>query len=95
MRAARIRVRVAGVGDLSAERGREIRVDATTASRLGITTGAVVECVNPGGAPLRAWVAAIVAGNGGRAEMAGAAMRMLAVADGDEIELRAVHPGAL
>ena len=95
LRAARTRVRVAAVGDLSIERGREIRLDAATAADLGVAEGAVIECVNPHGAPLRAWVVGVRAGNGRRAEMAPAALRMLGLAEGGEVELRAVHSGAL
>jgi hypothetical protein len=51
--------------------------------------------VNPRGAPLRAWVVALLPGNGRRAEIAEAALRMLALADGAEVEVRAVHSGIL
>jgi len=47
------------------------------------------------GAPLRAWVTAIAPGSAGRAEVAPLALRMLGVADGAEVEIRAVHGGAL
>src|SRR5712692_452022 len=57
LRAARLRVRVVAGPDLDAGRGRAIRLDAETAARLGVQAGAVVELVNPRGAPLRAWVA--------------------------------------
>jgi N-methylhydantoinase B len=94
LRAARLRVRLTPVGDLEAERGRLIRVDETSAARLGIGAGAIVELVNPRGAPLRAWVAALLPGNGARAEIAPAALAMLAAGDAP-VELRAVHSGAL
>jgi len=51
--------------------------------------------VNPRGAPLRAWVVGVVPGSGRRAEVAAAALRMLALADGAEVEIRAVHSGVL
>ena len=62
--------------------------------------GAVVELVNPRGAPLRAWVASLTAlhaaaGDAAVAELAPIALRMLAVADGAEVEVRAVHTGVL
>jgi hypothetical protein len=70
-------------------------VDETTARALGVGVGGVVELVNPRGAPLRAWVVALLPGNGRRAEIAEAALRMLALADGAEVEVRAVHSGIL
>jgi N-methylhydantoinase B len=95
LRAARARVRLDPVSDLEADRGRLLRLDAGTAGRLGVAPGAIVELVNPRGAPLRAWVAAVTAGDGGRAEIAGSALRMLALPDGAIVEIRAVHSGAL
>ena len=95
LRAARLRVRLHAVSDLDADRGRLVRLDAHTADRLGVAPGAVVELVNPRGAPLRAWVAALTPGEGGRAEIAPSALAMLALPDGGEIELRAVHSGLL
>jgi len=63
-----------------------------------VTPGAVVELVNPHGAPLRAWVASLAPSPAGAmltAEVAPVALRMLAVADGAEVEVRAVHSGVL
>jgi hypothetical protein len=81
---------------LDARPGREVRLGADAATRLGVTPGAVVELVNPRGAPLRAWVASLAASDAaGRtpvAELAPIALRMLAIADGAETEVRAVHP---
>ena len=94
-RAARLRVRLAAASGLDTARGRAIRLDAETAERLGVAAGAVVELVNPRGAPLRAWVVGVVPGSGRRAEVAAAALRMLALADGAEVEIRAVHSGVL
>jgi N-methylhydantoinase B len=95
LRAARHRVRLAAVSGLDTGRGRAIRVDETTARALGVGTGGVVELVNPRGAPLRAWVVDLLPGNGRRAEVAPAALGMLALADGGEAEVRAVHSGTL
>jgi N-methylhydantoinase B len=108
LRAARPRVRVSAARDLVTERGRAIRVDAETARALGIGPGAVVELVNPRGAPLRAWVVGVMPGSstrraagdtrraaGRRAELDAMAMRMLPTADGAEVEIRAVHSGTL
>ena len=95
LRAARPRVRVTAAPDLESERGRAIRLDAETAGALAVGAGAVVELVNPRGAPLRAWVASLMPGNGGRAEVAASALRMLTISDGAEVEIRAVHSGSL
>jgi N-methylhydantoinase B len=95
LRAARLRVRLGAGPGLETERGRALRLDAGTSARLGVTVGAVVELVNVAGAPLRAWVTTITPGDGGRAEVAPAALRMLGVADGAAVEIRAVHGGVL
>ena len=94
-RAARPRVHVHAAADIDAGPGRAIRLDAESARQLGVTEGAVVELVNPRGAPLRAWVARIMPGNGHRAELAAIALRMLSITDGAELEIRAVHSGTL
>ena len=95
IRTGRLRVHVHAAGDLPSERGRALRVDAETAGALGIGPGAVVELINPHGAPLRAWVIAITPGNGRRAHIAALALRMLNIPDGTELELRALHSGTL
>jgi N-methylhydantoinase B len=99
LHAARLRVRVVSSAGLDTERGREIRLGADVAARLGVGPGAVIELVNPRGAPLRAWVASLTtpsrAGALPMAELAPAALRMLAIADGAEVEVRAVHSGLL
>jgi N-methylhydantoinase B len=95
LRAARPRVRLTPVSDLDADRGRLVRIDTETAGRLGVGPGAIVELVNPRGAPLRAWVAALLPGNGGRAEIAPGAIAMLSGGDRDLVEVRAVHSGVL
>jgi N-methylhydantoinase B len=74
--------------------GRAIRIDTHTAAALGVAVGAVVELVNPRGAPVRAWVAEIV-GAAGHAAVAPIALRMLGIAAGTEVEIRAVHSGVL
>jgi N-methylhydantoinase B len=95
LRAARPRVRLAAAGALDTARGRALRLDAGTAGRLGVTPGAVVEVVNPRGAPLRAWIVGIIPGREPRAEVSPVALRMLALADDAEVEIRAVHSGIL
>ena len=91
----RLRVRFTPVANLDADRGRLVRLDSQTATRLGIGTGAIVELVNPHGAPLRAWVHALMPGDGPRGEIAPDALAMLGLDEGALVELRAVHSGAL
>jgi N-methylhydantoinase B len=93
--AARPRVRVTPAADLDADRGRLVRLDSQTAARLGIGPGAIVELVNPRGAPLRAWVATLLPGDGRRGELSPDALAMLGLTPGSEVELRAVHSGSL
>ncbi|MGH7355762.1 MAG: hydantoinase B/oxoprolinase family protein, partial [Candidatus Rokuibacteriota bacterium] len=99
LRDARLGVRLVAGDGLDDGPGRAIRLDADTAARLGVAPGAVVELVNPGGAPLRAWVVAVTDGvrRGGApaGELAPAALRMLNLADGAEVEIRALHSGVL
>jgi anaerobic selenocysteine-containing dehydrogenase len=80
---------------VDSRQGRAVRIDEATARALGLVPGGVVELVNPRGAPLRAWVVAVLPGNGRRGEIAPAALRMLALADGAEVEIRTVHSGTL
>jgi N-methylhydantoinase B len=95
LRKARLHVRLTAATDLDVAAGRAMRLDAATAQRLGVGAGAVVELVNGRGAPLRAWVTAVLPGNGHRAEVAPSALRMLGTSDGAESEVRAVHSGTL
>jgi N-methylhydantoinase B len=92
---ARLRVRVHPSRDLDAERGRMLRLDEETARALGAGAGAIVELVNPRGAPLRAWVVSLVPGNGHRVEVGVSALRMLTLPDGAEVDIRLVHSGKL
>jgi len=95
LRAARHRIRLRAVPDVDEAPGRAVRIDEATARALGLVTGGVIELVNPRGAPLRAWVVELLPGNGRRGEIAAAALRMLALTDGAEVEIRAVHSGIL
>jgi len=72
-----------------------VRLDRETAARLGVGPGAIVELVNPRGAPLRAWVAALMPGDGPRGEIFPDALAMLGLDEGALVELRAVHSGSL
>jgi len=95
LRGRRQHVRLVPAAGLDGDRGRAIRLDAGTATALGVAVGAVVELVNPRGAPLRAWVTGVMPGGDSRAEVSPAAVAMLAVASGAEVEVRAVHSGVL
>src|SRR5258705_9535083 len=93
LRAARPRVRLTPVSDLDADRGRLVRIDTETAGRLGVGPGAIVELVNPRGAPLRAWIAALLPGTGGPAANPAGRLATLARGDHDLVEGRALHSG--
>jgi N-methylhydantoinase B len=98
LRTGRVRVRVTAGEGLDGPNGREARLSAAAAARLGAAPGAVIEFVNPGGAPLRAWVESLGAGRADGApvaELGPIALRMLAVGEGAEVEVRAVHTGVL
>jgi N-methylhydantoinase B len=98
LRATRLRVRVIASAGLDAPSGREVRLSPEVATRLGVAPGAVVEFVNPRGAPLRAWVVGPItsaAGSGAVAELAPIALRMLAGTDVSAVEIRAIHTGVL
>ena len=94
VRARRIRVRLVAAADLDRGAGRAIRLDAETATKLGVSAGGIVEIVNPRGAPLRAWVVEL--GGDAAAAVSPMALRMLGVVGADiEVEIRAVHSGVL
>ena len=92
-RERRVRARLASARDLEGTVGRAIRLDASTAARLRVAVGSVVEIVNPRGAPLRGWVTAI--GNGIGIAISPLALRMLGIRGDTEVEIRAVHSGML
>jgi len=91
LRGQRVRTRLVAAGNLERAAGRAIRLDADAARRLRVSEGAVVEIVNPNGAPLRAWVAEV----GGSAAVSPLALRMLGIGDDTEMEIRAIHSGLL
>jgi N-methylhydantoinase B len=99
LRAGRLHVRVVAGEGLDARSGRQARLSAAAAARLGATPGTVIELVNPHGAPLRAWVKSLdarCAADGELvAELAPIALRMLAVAEGTAVRIRAIHSGVL
>src|SRR5262249_57449378 len=97
LRATRRRVRLVAAAGLDGERGRQIRLGADVAARLDVAPGAVLQLANPRGAPLRAWVASLVAsspaGSLPVAEIAPEALGMLSVAAGAAVEVPAVPSG--
>jgi N-methylhydantoinase B len=92
LRARRVVVRLTAAADLESARGRAIALDTETARRLGVGSGAVIELVNPRGAPLRAWVADV---GGAATRIAPSALTILDVSEGATLEIRALHSGAL
>jgi N-methylhydantoinase B len=74
--------------DLDESRVRQIALERSTAERLGAGPGDVVEVINPGGAPLRAWVTAILPAGAARAEVSPIALTLLALGPGARVELR-------
>jgi N-methylhydantoinase B len=95
LRATRVRVQLMAVDDLEIGPGRALRLSAASAARLGVLAGAIVELVNPRGAPLRGWVVGLTPGDGERAEASPMVLRMLGLTKGGEVEVRPVHSGAL
>jgi N-methylhydantoinase B len=95
LNATRQRIRLTEADDVNFERGRALRLDETTARALGVGVGGVVDLLNRRGAPLRAWVAGLLPGSTKRAEVAPAALGMLGISNGAEVEVRAIHSGRL
>jgi N-methylhydantoinase B len=91
LRGQRIRTRLMAAGNLEHAAGRAVRLDVDAARRLRVAEGAVVEIVNPNGAPLRAWVTEV----GGSAAVSPLALRMLGIREDTEVEIRAIHSGRL
>ena len=60
------------------------------AERLDADVGAVLELVDPHGAPLRLWVSAI--GDDGQALVSDATLDMLGLATGTSVEVRVLVP---
>jgi N-methylhydantoinase B len=93
--AARVTLRVRGGGDDGAgDPGlRVVGLTAPAAARLGVEGGAVIEIVNPLGAPLRARVAILAgAADGDEARLSAGALSALGVADGAALEVRVLRP---
>ncbi|HEV8306912.1 MAG TPA: hydantoinase B/oxoprolinase family protein [Methylomirabilota bacterium] len=69
-----------------------IRLGGAAAARLGVTGGAVVELVNPRGAPLRAWVDVAPGDDRDHGELPTDALAILGVPDGAAVEVRLLRP---
>jgi N-methylhydantoinase B len=90
LRAARCRVRLEPLPASPGGDDRpECRLSRTAATHLAVAEGDIVEFVNPGGAPARAWVGGIDEGQGSLAWLGGDALALLASA-GADVEVRAV-----
>jgi N-methylhydantoinase B len=88
LRAARVLVEIVSTDGLDESRVAGITLSRPTAERLRAGIGAVVELVEPRGAPLRLWVSAITDGDNGRALVSADTLRMLGLASGARVEIR-------
>jgi N-methylhydantoinase B len=88
LRAARPRVHLRALSGPPAPDARLVcQLSAAAAARLGLVEGDVAEFVHLGGAPLRAWVVAVVVSEGEIAWLPGDACAMLAPR-GESVEIR-------
>jgi N-methylhydantoinase B len=86
--AARVRVALHEADALDETRVAGVVVSRATAEGLGARVGAVLELVDPLGAPLRLWLAAVEENADGRAFVSAATLRMLGLTAGARVELR-------
>lgn len=88
LRQARRSIRLRSAEGLGYKEGRRVsRLGRLAARRLGVREADIVEFVNPGGAPLRAWVEVAPAG-AEEGWLAPDGLAMLGVADGGSAEAR-------
>ena len=92
LNAARIHVELHPTDALDETRVSGIILAPAVAVRLGARVGAVLELVDPQGAPLRLWLAAIAQSDGERAFVSAATLQMLGLAPGTRAEIRALLP---
>lgn len=88
--AARVHVEVHATDALDETRVSGIVLPRALAERLGADVGAVLELVDPHGAPLRLWVSAI--GDDGQALVSATTLDMLGLAAGTSVEIRVLVP---
>jgi N-methylhydantoinase B len=92
LRAARVNVELRLTDALDETRVSGIILPPAVAARLGSRLGAVLELVDLRGAPLRLWIAAIAQSDGHHALVSTATLRMLGLAPGTRVEIRALRP---
>jgi N-methylhydantoinase B len=90
--AARVHVELHPTDALDETRVSGIVPSRVAAERLGAAAGSVLELVDPRGAPLRLWVAAIDDGADGRAFVSSGTLDMLGLAPGARVALRLLVP---
>jgi len=87
--AARVTVPLDVAADHDESHTRIITLDAATARRLGVTSGDIVELVNPLGAPVRCWIGSVPeAGPSRGAGVSAITLSMLGCSVGDAVEIR-------
>jgi N-methylhydantoinase B len=92
LRGARVGVELHPTDTVDETRVSGIVLSRPMAERLGARVGAVVELVDPGGAPLRLWVSAIVDDGDGRAFVSVATLQMAGLAAGARVQIRTLVP---
>jgi N-methylhydantoinase B len=90
--AARVHVELHPTDALDETRVSAIVLPPALAERLGARVGAVLELVDPQGAPLRLWLAAIAEGDGQYGLVSTGTLRMLGAAPSTRVEIRALLP---
>ena len=90
--AARVEIEMYPTDTLDETQVSGIVLPPAVAARLGAREGAVLELVDPQGAPLRLWLAAGVPGGPAHALVSPATLRMLGRSPGARAEIRALLP---
>jgi N-methylhydantoinase B len=90
--AARVSVDLYPTDALDETRVSGIVLSRALSERLAARVGAVLELVDPLGAPLRLWVSAIADDQNGRGLVSAATLRMLGLAAGTRVQIRALGP---
>jgi N-methylhydantoinase B len=74
-------------GDVRAGGGPGIEMSAELAGRLAVSEGALVELLNPAGAPLRAWARVVQDLEGDRCRLSPGALALLGRGPGDRVDI--------